>query len=233
MTVVADPNAAAPQTTTPATPAAAPPAAQQAAAPPAGAPEGQAGQDPNWLSGRITQAKKNAEADMLKALGVSNVSEAQAAIAAAKATADANKTAEQRAADLKLELEQQKVTSSAQSKVITEYAARQMIVLTEEQKAAVLAIAGEDAGKQLQTIAALQPTWSKNESAQAAAQQAGQPAGQVAPQNSAPGRAAPSGATGSPPDQKAVYAETKKTNPFAAANHGLRHSDEVYKPQQQ
>ena len=182
--------------------------------------------DPNWVNDRIAQAKRSAEADVLKALGVSDVESAKTAIAAANAKAESEKTAEQRAADLTAKLEQEKAVNAQQGAQMAEWAARQMIGLTEEQKTAVLAIAGNDAGKQLSTIAALQPTWAA-QAAPATTQAA--PAVHAAP-NTAPGRTAPADTSpGSPPNNRAMYDEAKKTNPFVAAEIGLRHGGEVYK----
>ncbi len=183
--------------------------------------------EPNWLPERIAQAKKNAaeeeRAKVLAELGVANPEEAKTAIAAAKAAADAEKSAETRAAELKAKFDGASATVVAQNAIIAEMAGRQMGVLTAEQSTAVKAIAGDDPGAQMKTIAALQPTWAKPAPA-------APPAGAAPVVDTAPGRAAPSGAGGSPPDQRATYDQLQKQNPFAAAEHGLRHSGDVYKP---
>ncbi len=187
--------------------------------------------EPNWLPERIAQAKTNAAAEeranVFAELGVSNPEEAKTAIAAAKTAADANKTAETRAAELKAKLDGVSATVTAQNAVIAEMAGRQMGVLTPEQSAAVKAVAGDDAGAQLRAIAALQPTWAKPAVPAAPAVVVAPPA---APDTS-PGRTAPNGGAGtSPPDQRGVYDQLQKQNPFAAAEHGLRHAGDVYKP---
>lgn len=211
------------------------PAAATAAAPvvPAAAPTVPNVGDPDWLNGRIAQAKQSAAAEakaaVLAELGVTNPEEAKTAIAAAKSAAEANKTAETRAAELKAKLDGETAKVSAQGTIIAEMAGRQMGVLTAEQSAAVKAIAGDDAGAQLRAIAALQPTWAKPVAAAALTTPAAGAA--TAPAlNTAPGHTAPNGAAGSPPDQRAVYDQLQKQNPFAAAEHGLRHSGDVYKP---
>lgn len=209
-----------------------PPAAGAAPAapvvPPAAPTEPKVG-DPDWLNGRIAQAKTSAAAEerakVLAELGVTNPDEAKTAIAAAKTAAEANKTAETRAAELKSKLDAETARSTSQGAIIAEMAGRQMGVLTAEQSKAVKDIAGEDAAAQLKAIAALQPTW-------------GKPASPVVPVvvvpaavDTAPGHTAPNGNAGtSPPNQRGVYEQLQKTNPFAAAEHGLRHSDDVYKP---
>lgn len=211
--VVVQPAAAVP------VPPATPPAPAAVVAPVPAAP---AQGEPEWLNGRIAQAKQNAQAELLKSLGVDSMDAAKHAVAAAAAKADAEKTAETRAAELKAKLDAETAKGGEQQKVIAEIAARQMIGLTAEQKAAVSAIAGDDAGAQLRAIAALQPTWTP---AAASATPLPTPAA-----NTAPGHTAPSGAAGSPPNHRAAYEHAQKTNPFAAADYGLRHSDEVYKP---
>lgn len=209
------------------------PAAAPAVVTPPAAPSVPNVGEPNWLPERIAQAKKNAadeeRAKVLAELGVSNPDEAKAAIAAAKAAAEANKTAETRAAELKAKFDGASATVASQGAVIAEIAARQMGVLTAEQSKAVKDIAGDDAAAQLRAISALQPTWGKPADP-AAVVVAPAPAPPAAPLNTAPGHTAPNGAGGSPPDQRAVYEQLQKQNPFAAAEHGLRHSGDVYKP---
>lgn len=214
---------------TPATPAAgAPPAILTppgAASPTAPTVEPKVG-DPDWLNGRIAKAKQSAESALLKSLGVATADEAKAAIEAAKAKADAEKTAAERAAELKAKLDGESAKTAEQGKIIAEYAARQMVGLTAEQTAAVKAIAGDDPGKQLSTIAALQPTWAKTDASSSTAQSATAP--KTAP-DTAPGHTAPNGAATSPPNARAAYEAARKVNPFAAAEYGLRNDSEVYK----
>lgn len=193
--------------------------------------------EPNWLPERIAQAKNSAAAEerakVLAELGVTNSDEAKAAIAAAKTAAEANKSAETRAAELKSKLDGETAKTTAQGAVIAEIAARQLMGLTPEQKKAVLDIAPADAGAQLRAIAALQPTWIAPAAVPPAAVTPAAGAVVVPPAtapNTAPGHTAPPAAAGSPPNHRAAYEATQKTNPFAAADYGLRHSDEVYKP---
>lgn len=222
----AQPAAAAPPTAA-ATPAIAPP-------PPAASHANPAQQtDPNWLNDRIAQAKKSAADDVLKSLGVTDLEAAKSAIAAANAKAEADKTAEQRATELAAKLESEKAAAAKQAAVIAEHAGRMMVGLTAEQKAAVTAIAGDDPAAQLRAISALQPTWASAAAPAAANPQAGAAAASAAaqpPVNTAPGHTAPAGSSpGSTPNARAEYEALRSTNPFAAAEHGLRHAGEVYK----
>lgn len=185
--------------------------------------------EPDWLNGRIAQAKQSAQAELLKSLGVESLDAAKAAVVALAAKAEADKTAETRAAELKARLDGETAKTVAQGAIIAEYAGRQMIGLTAEQKAAVVAIAGEDAGAQLRAIAALQPTWATP--AAPAPTTTPAPAAPTQAPNTAPGHTAPNGAAGtSPPNHRAAYEQAQKSNPFAAADYGLRHSEDVYKP---
>jgi hypothetical protein len=101
--------------------------------------------------------------------------------------------------------EQEKLQAeAAQAKRLREqlatYAAGQMGALTAEQQAAVKAVAGDDAGRQLSAIEALRPTW-------------GQPPAQG---DGAAGQQ-PAGATGQPPAAPPVNpATTTQTQPAPA-----------------
>lgn len=196
--------------------------AAPAAAPPAGAPE----KDPDWLNGRIAKAKKSAEAEILKQLGVTDFEAAKKAVAKAKETDEAEKSSAQRAVEAKAKADQAEAEAAKLRETIKEHAARQMVGLTEEQKKAVSDVAGDDPAAQLRAITALAPTWAKAEPT---------PVGGVAPvaktPDTAPAPGAPKGTTASPTDPRAEYDSLKKTNPFAAARFGQQHP-EVYDTKQ-
>ena len=183
--------------------------------PPVGTPAPNPEQDPNWLKPRLEQAERAAERKVLETLGVTDVASASKAIAAAKAAEEAGKSAETRAAELAASLKTAQTEAERLTSVTREHAARMLGVLTSEQQEAVKAVAGDDAGKQLQAIGALSKTW-------AAAKQA-------EPVNTAPVGGPPSDPT-SPPDHRSTYQSLKATNPFAAAAYGLSHASEVFEP---
>ncbi len=219
---------AAPPPVAPATPAPAPaPPAPPAVVPPATAPPAQG--DPGWLNDRLKQAKRSAENAVLANLGITDLAAAKAAIDAAKEAEEANKTVEQRAADLAAELKSTTAEKQRLSDVTTEHAARMLGVLTVEQQAAVTAIAGDDAAGQLRAIGVLAPTWTKAEEAAQAAVAAATASTTAPPADSAPPPGAPNGTTTSPPDHRTVYETTRTNNPFAAAAYGRRNRD-AYKP---
>lgn len=184
------------------------PSAPKSPAPaPAKAGKGEADGEPDWVGPRLERER----AKFLKDLGVDSLETAKAAIAANKAKEEAEKTTAQKAAELESSLKATKAEKDAMASALGTYAKGQMATLTEAQRNAVAAVAGDDPAKQLQTIEALKPTW-----ASAAAPAA--PAAQEKPKDTAPAPAAPKdGATSPPPDAKAIHAELKKTNPILAA----------------
>ena len=233
-TVTPAPAAAQPAPTAP-TPSPPLAAASQPATPPA--PE----KDPNWLNERIARAQKNAQAALLKDLGLESIDDAKAAVNDLKAKREAEKTTAQKAAEYENKLKAVTAQNESLSTAVATYAAAQMGTLSDPQKAAVVAIAGEDPAKQLTTIEALRPTWKTTapagtDASSASTQQTapgGAPApalapapGTAAPQprpaDTAPAPNAPKDTTTTPlTDPKAVYAELKKTNPVIAARFAL------------
>ena len=203
------------------TPAPAVPVVAPAVTPPAPVvpPAPASATDPAWLPGRIEQAKRSAEADLLKSIGFETPEAAKAAGAAAKAAADANKSAETRATEATAAVAVEKARADKLAAITTEHAARQMVGLTEPQRAAVKAIAGEDAAEQLRAIGALTPTWAA----------AGAPVVPTAAPTTVPATGAPSGTLPVPQTAAAQYEALAKVNPFAAASFGASHPD-AYKP---
>lgn len=174
---------------------------------------------------QLNERLERSRATILKDLGVADIDKAKAAIAAAaKAEQDAKSIADRLADESK---QRAKFENEAERhrKVVTEFAARQMIGLTAEQQEAVKAIAGDDAAAQLHAITALAPTWSKT----SAAATTTEPAKAVTPPNgTAPQPSAPAPTNISPTDHKAVHAALAKTNPFAAAQYAIEHVREVF-----
>lgn len=195
--------------------------------------------DPNWFKPRLERERKAT----LKAAGFDSEEDAKAAAKALKDQREAEKALATKLAERDAELTQTKTRAQQLEASTKEYAGRMMIGLTEAQKNAVAAIAGDDAAAQIKAIMALTPTWAKEEAAAAAVVAAttpavGTPAPAVAqpaaapPANTAPGRTAPVGGDTSAPNHRAVYDELKKTNPFAAADYALQHAAEVYSAKQ-
>lgn len=202
---------------------AAPSTSAQPAAPPAPAAAASApasNEDPHWLKPRLEQAK----ASVLRELGVDDVEAAKKALAEAKAKADAEKTAAEKAAEYKTKLDTESAEKARLAATVAEHAARMLMGLTAEQQKAVKDIAGDDAAAQLRAIGALQPTWSAQRATQAAEAAAAAPAA-VAPATTSPAPSAPNGAVTSPPDHRAIYVELRRSNPFAAAAYAEQHPE--------
>lgn len=179
--------------------------------PPAAKPAAKAGEEPDWLLPRLERERNK----VLKDLGVTNLDDAKKAIELAKAAEDAKKSdAEKKAqAEAALSAAQGRVQEMAEA--LGALAQGQMNALTDAQKNAVLAVAGDDPAKQIKTIEALRPTW-----ASAAAPAA--PAVAQAPKDTAPAPAAPKdGDVAPPPDAKTIHSELKKTNPILAARYAM------------
>lgn len=194
---------------TPATPAAAP-----AATP---SPDVEPQSPPGWLKARLERERLAG----LKAAGFDSEESAKAAADALKQKAEAEKTADQKAGEYKAKLDAEQAEKAKLEATVAEHAGRMLLGLTPEQQAAVKAIAGDDAGAQLRAIGALQPTWAKARDAEAAAK----PAPAPAPATTSPAPTAPNGTTTSPPDHRAVYAEMRSKNPFAAAQYAQQHPE--------
>lgn len=221
----------------PATPPAQP--APPAAAPP---PQGDP-QNPPWLKDRLERAKQSAKAEVLGELGFKSAEEIAELKAAHDAKLEADKTAEQKAVEAKAEAERLAKENAALSKTIAQRAQAEMAKLTEEQRSAVLAAAGEDGAQQLRMIDTFAPTWAKaaaagaqqssdgNTSAAAAAtgQAAAPPnTSQQPPATTAAPRTAPTDADTSPVDHKAAYEQLKQENPVKAAHYLNAHGADIY-----
>jgi hypothetical protein len=190
-----------------------------AAAPaPAPAPVGEPSEKPSWLDARLERER----AKVLKDLGIESLEDGKKAIGELNAKREAEKTSAQKAAELEGTLKSTKADKEAMAAALGGYAKTQLASLTDAQREAVAAIAGEDPVKQLKAIEALAPTWKAAAGTPATPSTPAAP-GTPKPNDTAPGQSAPndSNANTSPPDPKAIYAELKKTNPFIAARYAL------------
>lgn len=125
----------------------------------AAAPEPKDEHNPPWLAARLERERKA----LLNGLGVQSEADAKTALAAYKQAQEAAKSEAQRTAEKLAALEAQAASLTAanaqQQAVIAARAALELAALTDAQRAAVAAIAGEDVGKQLLAIDHLKPTW--------------------------------------------------------------------------
>lgn len=174
------------------------------------------------LSKRLEQAKKTGKTELLTELGVASTEELQAAIAAHKATVEAQKTAEQKAIERETALNDLNRRFSEYQAAIDSTWAAESAKLTPEQLEAVTTVAGENAAARIRALNALRNTWGVP-----AAPRAETPA--APPANTSPVSKAPAPAgTQSLNDPKAIHAELLKVNPIAAARYADAHSREIF-----
>ena len=173
------------------------------------------------LNERIARAKRSAIEDALKEFGVGSIDDAKAAIAKARELEEAKKSEIEKFSERVKALEPEAKRAAELTARLAKYADAELAKLTEAQRDAVLAIAGEDKARALETIEALRPTWS----APVAAPSTALPA----PAKTTASGAAPAATTTPTVDHKAVYEALKKEHPMKAARYGLLHAADIYK----
>lgn len=175
--------------------------------------------EPEWLPKRIEQAKRSAEAEALKTLGVDSFEAAKAAIAKARELEESKKSEIEKFAEKVKSLEPEAKKAVALAARLDKYADAELAKLSEAQKAAVLAIAGDDKGSALDAIEALRPTWNS---------QADAPKPLPAPASTAVATAPPPAAAAPVTNHRATWEALKETNPFLAAQYLSAHEFEIF-----
>lgn len=194
-----------------------PPAAPIAptAAPPATtANPAQVNMSSDILKSRLDEAASSARAKLLKELGFDKPEDAKAAIAAAKAAEDAKKTETERLTAQIAELTPQAQRAKDLEAVVKARAESELASLTDAQRAAVVALGGEDHAAQLRAITALRPTW--------AASPPSAPTPPTPPAPTAPNGAPPAPSSPGATNHLAVWESLQKTNPVEAARYLVR-----------
>ncbi|HEY3494734.1 MAG TPA: hypothetical protein VGK73_08620 [Polyangiaceae bacterium] len=168
-------------------------------------------EEPPWLPGRLDQAKKSERAAVLKGLGFASEAELKAALDAGKAAQAANQTQAERDAARIKELEPLATKATVLETTVKGYADKELAGLTEAQRVAVAAIAGDDPARILTTIEQLRPTWA-----------ASAPAAPATPPVPAPASTTPAGTPAPPkpatPDSpRSRWEALKKTDATAAS----------------
>lgn len=144
-----------------ATPAVQPPATQ----PNAGADD----KDPPWLPDRLARAQKSAAKEgeekgrkaLLAELGIDDPEVVKKLVSDKKKRDEDAKSQEQKLAEYQLREQQNQARLKELEEAVKLDAAEQLTALTEEQRKAVVELAGDDPAKQRKAIAALRPTWTK------------------------------------------------------------------------
>lgn len=180
--------------------------------PPAPAP---ANGDPAWLAPRLEQARRN----VLKELGVENIDDIKSSIAELNAKREASKTADQKAADATTKLASVEAKSAKMQQVIGSLATARMASLTEDQRNAVAAIAGDDPVSQIDAIEKLTPTWSRKPA----------PVVQAAIADTAPSKGQPEPVTTTVTNtHHAEWQALKAKNPILADRYMLQYREQIF-----
>lgn len=205
-------------TTTIAQPTAPPPAQQQ---------------EPEWLPQRLERAKSSAQSDLLRTLGVQSVDDAKALVEAARKLEEERKTEAQRVAERIAALEPKAKQADDLASKLGRYAEAELGKLSEPQRAAVLAIAGEDRARALDVIEALRPTWASASTHVEQAQHQQVAAPRPPPASTSAATVAQSGAPAQSAqvDHKAEYERIRGINPVLASQYLLAHVTEIYPAQ--
>jgi hypothetical protein len=126
-------------------------------------------QDPPWLAKRLEQQKRvltkeletNARAKALVELGIDDPEKVKKILDDQRKREEAAKSQEQKLAEYQLREQQREARVKELEEAVKLDTAEQLAVLTEEQRKAVVELAGEDPAKQRKAIATLRPTWAK------------------------------------------------------------------------
>lgn len=189
--------------------------------------------EPEWLPQRLERAKASAQSDMLRALGVQSVDDAKALVDAARKLEEERKTEAQRTAERIAALEPKAKQADDLASKLGRYADAELGKLSESQRAAVLAIAGEDRARALDVIEALRPTWASAAASVEVAQHQQVAAPRPPPASTSAATVAQSGAPAQSAqvDHKAEYERIRGINPVLASQYLLAHVTEIYPAQ--
>jgi hypothetical protein len=205
--------------------------------------------NPPWLPARLERERKNAakEAEaiarkaLLEELG-GDPDSIKKLLADEKKRQDAQKSLETKLAERETALSAKDSRNKELEESVKSYAEGQLAGLTEQQKAAVIAVAGTDPPKQLKAIEALRPTWASvapvvpqqtpnGAASPVAAQPVVPPAKPASATAPAPNAPPPAGAP-VVPNHLEVYDKLNNQSspdykPFAAANYYLAYGKEI------
>lgn len=203
--------------------------------------------EPAWLPDRLDRARKEgakaakeeARKAILAEMGIDDPDTIKKIVAEQKKRDDERKTVEQKLAEESAARKKYETDLAQYVEATKTLAGEQLATLSEEQRSAVLALAGDDPARQIKTIAALRPTWKQQALAatdQTTTTSGGNSAGssqqQPAPAKAPPPKPAdtapPAGAP-SPAgsvvtnNHLAVYEALQKSAPFSAPVYYLEH----------
>lgn len=185
-------------------------------------------QDPKWLGKRLDRerkkiaadAEKDAKAKLLAELGVDDPDKVKRLLDDQRKREEAAKSQEQKIAEFQVREKDRESRLKELEETVKLDAAEQIAGLTEEQRKAVLELAGDDPAKQRKAIATLRPTWAKPEEAkpQEPAPNASNPQGSPAPNQNA-NQAAPVASKPATPTAPAPNAPSPTSGSPVVENH--------------
>lgn len=151
-------------------------------APAASSPAAQSddGKEPHWLPDRLRRAEDAARKSLLKDLGVEDPKDVKKALADYKAKVEAEKSEIQKALERAQAAESAAKERDVYKAKVESWAMAEFNALTDAQKAAVDALAGDDPLKRANAIEVLRPTWVAQAAAAAAVASAAAPVAPVA-----------------------------------------------------
>lgn len=177
--------------------------------------------DQSWLKERLDRSRLSGRKELLEELGITDPAAAKEAIEAARKAAEDQKTLAEKLAEKSTAAEQFAARSKALEATLKSHADAMLAGLSDDQKASIQAIAGEDAQKIVDTVTALKwgPSALRAESALPA---------KAPVSDTAPSKKAPSEENTSPPDYKSQYEALRASNPYAAAVYMNRYASRIY-----
>lgn len=219
---IVDPTAALRVAEPPTAPAAAPP--EPAAAAKAPEPEAASKPDrdaPAWLPDRLNQARQKAQADLLAKFGGAKPEDIAAKLKRLQELEDASLSEKERAEKQIAELRVQAAEAERYKKMFGEQVSSEVAALTEEQRAAVLAFAGEDPVEQHRMVQAFRMAGAVKGNGAAVAPPTPAPHATTVPAGAAPPPAS------APKSKREEWLEIKERDPFAGQLFYQQHAREI------
>lgn len=187
---------------------------------PTPAPTATTSEDPPWFKPRMDRERKS----WLKQLGVETDDDAKAAFAELKKRRESELSDQEKLRAQVAELQATAARAKTLESAIASRADAELAALTEAQRSAVTALAGDDPAARLNAITALRPTW--------AAPAPAAPAPIAAPATTSPASAAPAPTAPATDNVLATYEALVKRNPMQAAQYRLANLDAYLKATQ-
>lgn len=173
--------------------------------------------EPSWLKSRLDRERDAATRAALRELGMDDLTAAKEQLSAFKALQESKLSEEERLRQKLSELDATKAELAEYRAAVDAQAVEAMAALTDTQKAAVLAIAGDSPHKQIRAIAALKTTWVEV-----------QPTKPIAPPlSTAPASKAPTPTADAPTSVLLKYEALEQQHPARAAYFYLKHQREI------